>query len=61
MPLAADTSVLSAKLPATLLIVPVPPTVVTAAKVMPWLLFAVSSKPTAPVTAVVLLATLKAL
>jgi hypothetical protein len=53
MPLAADTSVLSAKLPATLLIVPVPATVVTAAKVMPWLLFAVSSKPTAPVTAVV--------
>jgi hypothetical protein len=44
-----------------LLIVPVPPTVVAAVKLMPRLLFAVSSKPTAPVTAVVLLAALKAL
>ena len=61
MPLAADTSVLSAKPPATLLIVPVPATVVALANVIPWLLFRPSLKPTAPVTAVVLLAASKAL
>ena len=56
MPLAVDTSVLSAKLPVTLVIAPVPVTLVALAKVIPWLLLAPSLKPTAPVTVVVLLA-----
>ena len=60
MPLPAEALLVSSKLVTTLVIAPVPVTPVAAAKAMPWLLFRPSSKPTAPLTAVVLLAALKA-
>src|ERR1700741_2374158 len=52
MEVVADTSVASSKLPATLLIVPDPETFVALKNVIPSVLRAVSSKPTAPVTVV---------
>src|SRR5688500_2638076 len=52
-PLPADWRVVSSKLDTTLLIAPLPVTLVTLAKLIPRLLFAVSSKFTAPVTVVV--------
>ena len=53
MLLVVDFWVSSAKLPATLLMMPLPPTLVALAKAMPPLVFVESSKPEAPVTAVV--------
>src|SRR3954469_21939361 len=54
MPLPLDTRVASLKLLTTLVIVPLPETLVAAVNVMPRLLLAVSSNPVAPVTAVAL-------
>ncbi|CAM5335775.1 hypothetical protein RLIN73S_02219 [Rhodanobacter lindaniclasticus] len=52
MPLADEMPELSAKLPATLAMVPLPPTLVALLKSMPWLILLTSSKPAAPVTVV---------
>src|SRR3954467_2592291 len=55
MPLPLDTRVVSLKLLTTLLIVPLPETLVAAVNVMPRLLLALSSKPVAPVTVLAVL------